>query len=317
MEDRGRREVGAGTARPIVVHRNASGYADEMRVLSSVVALSLLLACRGVNDTADSSPSDSATHEVTAYQVYWSTDPDPIVAGQTAQFTETVTDQDGVPIGNLQLNHERMVHTIFVSADLDSFTHTHQEDYTPVTADNLRTATFTVPVTLPLSGRYFMMFDFASEDQWLQTTDDLMVTGSPAQASEPDLTPNDTVTVDGITATLTWSSAPVATYESVWTISLEDADGQPVTDVTQLLGADAHTIVVDSGTTWGSHTHAWFPDMASMRPSMPMPHLYDGPDIPFAFTFPTGGSYKMWMQFARSSEPGVVYTLPFVFFVAG
>ena len=161
------------------------------------------------------------------------------------------------------------------------------------------------------------MFDFASEDQWLQTTDALTVTWSPAQAAEPDLTPNDTVTVDGVTGTLTWSADPVATYESNWTLSLSGPDGLPVTDVTQYLGADAHCIMVDATATWGSHTHAWFPDMSSMTPGMAMPHLYNGPDIPFAFTFPTGGSYKMWIQFARSSQPDLVYTMPFVFFVAG
>lgn len=283
---------------------------------ASLALVALLAACTASPDSADSA-GDSGTHEVTGYDVLWSSDPDPMMATEQAQFTLQVVDQDGIPIGDLQQNHERMVHTIFVSADLASFTHTHQEDYTPITADNLRNAQFSFPLTLPLAGRYFTMFDYASRDQWLQTEDELTVSGSPSMAASPDLAPNDTATMDGVTATLAWSSAPLAGYEADWTITLSDANGDPVTDVTQYLGADAHCVVVNSGTTWGSHTHAWFPDMGAMTPTMAMPHLYDGPEIPFAFTFPTGGTYKMWIQLVRSSTPDVVYVLPFVFDVAG
>jgi len=283
---------------------------------ASLTLVAILAACTGTPDTGDSA-GDSDAHEVTGYDVLWSSDPDPVMATEQAQFTIQVVDQDGMPIGDLQQNHERMVHAIFVSSDLASFTHTHQEDYTPITADNLRNAQFSFPLTLPSAGRYFAMFDYASRDQWLQTEDELTVSGSPPMAASPDLVPNDTAMMDGVTATLAWSSAPLAGYEADWTITLSDANGDPVTDVTQYLGADAHCVVVNSGTTWGSHTHAWFPDMGAMTPTMAMPHLYDGPEIPFAFTFPTGGTYKMWIQLVRSSTPDVVYVLPFVFDVAG
>lgn len=241
-----------------------------------------------------------------------------MVAGEQAQFTQQIVDQDGCPVGNLQQNHDRFVHSIFVSSDLSSFTHTHQEDFVEVTADNLRTATFEFPLTLPSSGRYFTMFDYAAKDQWLQTEDELTVSGAPAQATSPDLTLVDSVTLDGMTATITWTAPAIATYESGWEIALSLADGTPIDDVIPFLGADAHCVVVDAAITWGSHTHAWFPDMSSMTPTMDMPHLYDGSaPIPFVFTFPTAGTYKMWIQYTRSADPTLVYAMPFVFTVAG
>ncbi len=295
---------------------------------ASVVAVLLLAslpACTGSGaDSATDSVVDSGAcgptipGTTTAYSVLWSTDPDPVVAGEQAQFTEQIVDQNGCPVGDLQQNHERMVHNIFVSSDWTSFTHTHQEDFTPITADNLKTATFSFPVTLPLSGRYFTMFDYAAEDKWLQTNDAITLTGSPAQAAAPDLTVNDCVTVNGVTACIAWTTQPVATYEADWSMTITLADGTPINDVTQYLGADAHCVIVDSTTTWGSHTHAWFPDMNSMTPGMQMPHLYDGSSpIPFVYTFPAAGTYKMWVQFVRSADPTYVYDMPFVFTVAG
>jgi len=57
--------------------------------------------------------------------------------------------------------------------------------------------------------------------------------------------------------------------------------------------------------------------METMSPSMDMPHLYPGPTVDFRYVFPAGGAYKMWVQFTRASQPGLVYALPFVFRVEG
>ncbi|MSP57204.1 MAG: hypothetical protein EXR69_16655 [Myxococcales bacterium] len=307
----------------MLTHSPVTAHAGP--VLAGPVLAGLLLAgpllfggCTG--SPGDSGPpiGDSAPCDATAYDVLWSTDPSPMSAGAEAQYTQQVVDQDGCAVGNLQQNHDRFVHSIFVSSDLSSFTHTHQEDFVEVTSDNLRTATFSFPLTLPLSGRYFTMFDYAAKDQWLQTDDDLTVTGEPAQAASPDLVPNTTATADGMTATIVWTAPAIATYEAGWEVALTLADGTAIDDVTPWLGADAHCVVVDAATTWGSHTHAWFPDMGGMTPTMDMPHLYDGSaPIPFVFTFPAAGTYKMWIQYTRSADPSLVYAMPFVFTVAG
>lgn len=279
------------------------------------MTLTLLLACGGPDDdAAEETPDSAATGS--GYDVAWSTDPDPLQAGVEANFVEHVT-LDGASIPDLQSNHERYVHTVFVSADLTSFTHTHMEDYQTITADDIRASTFSFPLTLPLSGAYLVAFDYAHQDQWLQTTDEVLVAGDVPQLDAPVEDFATTSIDDDVEVTLTWEIEPLAGYEADFTVYIRTTDGEDVTDLTQWLGADGHAVMVEAGLGWISHTHAWFPDMDSMRPGMTMPHLYPGPEIPFHYVFPVGGTYKMWVQFVREPDPEKIYVLPFMFTVAG
>ena len=271
----------------------------------------LLLAC--TPEPLDSDSASSAAHEVTETHLGWSVDPEPLVAGEEGTFTVQITDQDGHPVEDLQQNHERMVHTMLVSADWTSFTHAHHEDYAALSADDLREATFRFPLTLPVAGDYYLMFGWAHQNQWLYDDGALTVSGAPEQLASPDTTVNTVTTAGDLTLTLTWTSPPMVGYEASWTVTVTDADGAPVEDLTQHLGADAHCALVNERLTWGSHTHAWFPGIDSMTPGMEMPQIYTGPDVSFVYAFPAPGAHKMWVQLARERAPGVVYTGAFVF----
>lgn len=272
-----------------------------------------LLACAGAGKTET---ADTGPHEVTAYEVRWSTDPDPLVAGETGTMTLQIVDQAGRPIENLQVNHERMVHTVLVSDDWSTFQHLHHEDFAELSAEDLRTATFRFPVTLPYGGRYLVLFDYAHRDQWLQSTGELVVEGEPAQQAAPDTTPTTVVEAADLVATLTWEVPAQIGIESAWSLDLVDGDGDDVTDLVQYLGADGHAAIVDEAVSGGVHTHAWFPGVTDMAPSMDMPHQYTGPYLPFHFVFEEPGPHKMWVQLQRESVDEV-YVLPFVFEVAG
>jgi hypothetical protein len=274
----------------------------------------ILAACAGPSD--DTAATDDTAVEVTDYVVTYTTDPDPPVAGQEATFTESVRDQADRPIEDLQTAHERVIHTLFISTDLTSFQHLHQEDFEALTAENLRNSTFSFPVTFPMSGDYRVVYDFAHHDQYVTRQDWITVTGEPGQAAEPVL---DYSTENGdrdVVATLTWDVEPYAGYEAAWTVHLTDTDGNDITDVTQWLGSDGHAAVVSADLAFTSHTHAWFPGMEDLTPGHPMPQLYEGPDIPFHYTFPTAGAYKMWVQFARTGAPDDPYVIDFSFDVA-
>ena len=273
----------------------------------------LLLACAQKADDS-ALPSDAAP---AWYEVRWQTDPDPLAAGAPGTFTLQVTDPDGVPIEDLQQNHERMVHTLVISQDLTSFQHLHHEDFAALTAEDLRAATFHFPLTVPLAGPYLLSFDFAHRDQFQNRTDLLTATGSPAQATSPQLPTSDTAQDGDVIGTLTWDSAPIAGYETSFTVHLTDTDGAPITDLVQWLGADAHAALVKADLSWVSHTHAWYPGMENVTPGMEMPPIYPGPDLPFHYTFPLGGDHKMWVQFTRAADPSRVYTLAFAAAVGG
>lgn len=278
-----------------------------------VIALQVLLACAG--EGGESAVDTGAVGEP-GYSVVWSTEPDPLLAGEEGTFTERIL-LDGEPIPDLQANHERFVHTLFVSADLASFTHTHMEDFTEITATAIRSSTFSFPLTLPYSGDYLVAFDYAHHDAWIQGTDRITVGGSVPQREEPALDFASSVATGGLVVSLTWDVPAVPGYESIFTVHLTTESGEEVTDLIPWLGADGHVVLVDANLGWISHTHAWFPDMQNMTPGMTMPHVYDGPDLPFHYTFPVSGTYKMWVQFVRASAPDTIYAVPFAFTIEG
>ena len=134
-----------------------------MRVVPFVIACS----CAGGGCVADPDPSDSNGDECDAqdipseYDVRIGTDPDPAVAGEAATFQVSVLDGNGCPVEDLQQSHTRMIHSVFVSADLEDFQHLHQEDFEDITAEDLATATFHFPITFPTSGDHHVIEDFA------------------------------------------------------------------------------------------------------------------------------------------------------------
>jgi hypothetical protein len=271
----------------------------------------LLLACTAADAPADT--ADTGPVAITDYVATLLTDPDPPVAGAPAAVSVQITDQDGRPVEDLQQSHARMVHTVFVSADLRDFQHLHQEDVAPLTADDLRAATFGFPATFPAAGRYVASVDFAHRDLYQSARVELSVTGSPAQQAEPWLEVSDTAEDGGVTATLRWDAEPYAGVEAAWAVILADAGGQPITDVVQWLGADGHVAMVSADLARLTHSHAWFPGMEDMAPGHPMPSLYPGPEIPFHYVFSEPGWHRMWVQLARAGAPDEPLVFSFAF----
>ncbi len=277
----------------------------------------LVLALGGCSGEVDDTGVDACAEpaEVTGYEVSWETEPE-ATAGAETTLTLRVRDQRGCPIEDLQTAHERVVHTLLISEDLSSFQHLHHEDFAPLTADDLRTSTYHFPVTFPAAGDYRLVFDYAHQNEYLTSDDWLAVGGSPAQAAEPTLDYTTERTVGDLAVSLRWEVEPYAGYEASWTVTVTTADGEPITDVVQWLGADAHAAVASADLAWVSHTHAWFPGMEDVAPGHDMPWVYHGPELPFHFTFPTAGAYQMWIQFAREGAPEEPYVASFAFDVA-
>lgn len=250
------------------------------------------------------------------YDVRWSSDPDPLVAGEVGDFALTVLGGDGEPVEDLQRNHERMVHTVFISADLRTFVHAHQEDTRPVTVDDLRAGTFSFPLELPTAGEWLVAFDYAHRNLWLQTLDAVEVAGEPRQADVPDLTGGTTWTDGTHSAALSFDTVPEVGVRSEIAVTLTEVDGERVDDLVQYLGSDGHCVFVSADLAWLTHTHAWFEGMDDMAPSMAMPQVHTGPEVPFRVTFPVAGGWRTWCQFVRGSAPDDVITVTFPIEVA-
>lgn len=283
-----------------------------MRLSPSPLALLLLSACADKGaDTADSGPT-----QATSYQLNWWTDPSPAVAGEAAELYLQILDQDGAPVENLQQNHQRMDHILVISQDLSSFEHRHHEDHYEVTADTLREATFHTPETFPYSGRFLIAIDFASANLYQQLSDVVEVEGDLPQLDAPEVDLSTTVSTGEVTAEFTWEIPAIAGLESVLWAHLSDADGAPIADLTQWLGADAHLAIVKDDLSWVGHTHAYVEGMDSAPPGHTMPAVWTGPDVPFHVIAEYPGTYKAWLQFTREGAPDDPYTVPFMFEVS-
>lgn len=271
----------------------------------SLIALLVLVGCTHDSDSDD--PIDLFDR----YAVDWSTDPAPPMVDELTTVHYTILDDDGQPAEGLQQTHERMVHTFTISQDLTSFAHLHQEDTEPITADNLRTATFEHTYVFPYSGVFLLAWDFAHLDKYHTVTDKVTVMGDVPQLSAPVFSEATTVAVPGIEATLSWDVPPVAGAVSELTVAFADENGAPITDLVPYLGADAHVAVVGFDLGTFGHTHAWIEGMDTMPPGHTMPHQYDGPEVPVHYTFPFVGDYRLWIQVTRADSGGIPYIVPF------
>jgi hypothetical protein len=281
-----------------------------------MLLVSLLMGCTDDPDSDSGADECRAQDVPSEYDVRISTDPDPPVAGESAAFQVSVFDGNGCPVDDLQQSHARMIHSVFVSADLEDFQHLHQEDFEAITAADLAAATFHFPITFRTAGDHLAIEDFAHLNRFLQATEHLTVAGSPAQLPEPKVDLKTTVAVRDVVVEFVWEIAPAFGAEAHLAAYVRDSKGADVTDLVPWLGADAHVVFVSAVLTEAGHTHAWSEGMDQMSPGMKMPALYPGPFLPFHYTFPEPGLWKAWLQFARSADPDDEYTVPFMFEVA-
>jgi hypothetical protein len=103
--------------------------------------------------------------------------------------------------------------------------------------------------------------------------------------------------VDGYTVTL--SGTPKATEPSMLTLAVS-RNGKPVTDLQPYLGAYGHLVALRAADLGYLHVHPMGePGDGSTAP---------GPEIGFHATFPSGGNYRLFLDFQHA---GVVRTAEF------
>jgi hypothetical protein len=214
-------------------------------------------------------------------------------AGRQVSLQFRITDAAGAPLTRYVENHEKQLHLIVVRRDMAGFQHVHP------TMESA--GTWSVPVDLS-AGDYRVFADFIpAGGEALTLGADVHVAGSydpqplPAAAT--------TATVDGFTVKL--SGSPNANEPSMLTFSVS-RDGKPVTDLQPYLGAYGHLVALRASDLAYLHVH-------------PMGEAGDGvtqagPEIAFHTTFPSDGSYRLFLDFKHQN---VVRTAEFTVSVDG
>ena len=219
---------------------------------------------------------------------------DPISsAGEAVQFRFTVTGPDGRPVTAYAATHAAEIHMIVVRRDLARFQHVH-----PVRSGD---GTWSVTLDLSAGGTYRAFADFrpVAGDRPVTLGTDISVAGTyrpvplPAAASS--------VSVDAVDVAI--EGSPIAGEQTQLTFILSRA-GHPVTVLEPYLGAFGHLVGLRAGDLAYLHAHP-------AREAQPEGR--GGPQVGFAITFPTAGTYRLFLNFQLD---GAVRTAEFTVGVA-
>ena len=234
--------------------------------------------------------------------------------GEPTELAYWVSDtESGEAISKLPVDHERQMHLIAVSRDLEQFQHVHPE---PSASGD-----FAVTTEFPTEGTYALFDEFVRDGRKVLDRREIEVGagGGAAASLSPDLEPK---TVDGLTVSLEAPEEIRAGEEVAFAYTLKKEDGTPAEDLEPYLGAPAHVAIVSEDTQEFAHTHGEAAGPSRGEASGSGGHGDEdeehaghgegqtfGPEIGFHHTFETPGLYKVWAQF---NHHGSVITVPFV-----
>ncbi|MYW53218.1 hypothetical protein GTY64_17335 [Streptomyces sp. SID8376] len=213
-----------------------------------------------------------------------------VTAGERAELRFTVRDADGRAVDQYRREHDKELHLIVASRDLVTYRHLHPE--------RAPDGTWSTPVDLPRAGGYRVFADFTPDRPGAENLTlgaDLAASGpySPRELPRPSATAR----VDGYDVKLTGTLTPGRASELRLTVT---RDGEPVTDLQPYLGAYGHLVALRAGDLAYLHVHPeGEPGDGTTRP---------GPDVSFGATAPSGGSYRLFLDFKHD---GVVRTAAF------
>lgn len=178
---------------------------------------------------------------------------------------------------NLEETHEKRMHLVIVSADLETFLHVH-----PVENDS---GDFEVKLELP-TGRYLAFADINPVGMTYVVKPIEITVGEATESPNIDWetlvsSDNSTKEIAGKTVTL---QRPTLTAEKRATLSFDLNGEQPL----PYLGAMGHVVVLDEQGTQFIHVH---------------PASEEHPI--FEAQFPTSGFYKLWAEF-KFADVGVL-----------
>ncbi|MFE3857714.1 hypothetical protein ACFXPN_42085 [Streptomyces griseorubiginosus] len=213
-----------------------------------------------------------------------------LAAGRTTDLRFTIRGGDGRAVTAFRTEHDKELHLIVASRDLNTYRHLH-----PTRAAD---GTWSIPVALPRAGGYRVFADFTPEKKGAENLTlgaDLAVSG--AYDPQPLPAPSTTAETDGYEVKLGGALRPGAARALKLTVS---RDGRPVTDLQPYLGAYGHLVALRSGDLAYLHVHPnGEPGDGTTRP---------GPTVTFTATAPSAGTYRLFLDFKHE---GKVHTAAF------
>jgi Cupredoxin-like domain len=280
-----------------------------MRKLIILMIVCLFLAaCQKKADHANHQTEHQHTEnankgatDVGNYRLDFRSEPQSLTAGEQVKFILTLKDLQGAGVKELEIVHEKPMHLIVVSEDLNEFYHIHPEPQ----ADGSLTTNF----TFPNGGKYRLYADFKPKGAAQSVRDfPLQVSGniSPPQELKADGVREKTV--DGVRVVME-SGELESNKETTLNFTLYDAvSSEFASGIEKYLGESAHFVIISQDLKNFVHAHPVSMENVKAndaRMANVPPNSVFGAHV----TFPTDGLYKIFVEFKRS---GKVSVAPFV-----
>lgn len=277
---------------------------SKKRILvSSLLSLSLIAACGNANNKMSGHQDHSQAASAGEHSGHGSEQQKPannvkatfafasggVKANENNELSIQISTNDGKPVNDFQVNHEKLLHLIIVNRDLSFFNHIHP--------DYKGNGKFAVGTSFPSGGDYKLFADFIPTDGAGTTLSEwVKVEGKAGEQAAIAADINRIKAADGKEVQLELSSTKAAD-EVVLTFHIVDAQTKKgITDLEPYLGAVGHVVILSADAEQYIHVH-------------PLDEKATGPKAQFATTFPKSGTYKIWGQFQHQ---GKVFTVPFV-----
>lgn len=237
------------------------------------------------------------------------TNPSVVKVDQPTELIVTVKDREGTVLRDFVINHERLMHLLLVSDDLNIFDHLHPQ--------HNQDGSFRITHTFQYGGNYWLYADFVPSHEIGPSIErfDLWIDGNK-QLSPKKLenASNKTSKVDGLSISLKHEE-PLRPKKNVHLLFfVTDAQtGRPVNNLQPYLGALAHIVIISHDGSEFLHTHpiehAVIDHEQHSHSKQTSRNQEINNQIGALTVFPHSGIYKMWVQLQRD---GKVITAPFV-----
>ncbi|MCC6831346.1 MAG: hypothetical protein IT200_08365 [Thermoleophilia bacterium] len=204
-------------------------------------------------------------------------------AGTTAEYAFRILGEDGRPVRDFDVEHDREMHLIVVRRDLTGFQHLHPR----MDPDG----TWRTPLRPEAAGTHRVFADFSHEGDATTLGVDLGVPGTAGH--DPLPAPAATSTAGAYTVRMQGSAVQRGTESDLgFEVS---RDGARIGDLQPYLGARGHLVALREGDLAFLHVH-------------PLDDATAGPSVRFRVEWPSPGRYRLFLQVRHD---GRIVTTPF------
>ena len=219
-------------------------------------------------------------HNTASLNVMLHTEPKTIQAGTSAALTFHLTDAKGEPVTDLMVHHDRVLHVLVVSENLQIIGHIHPEDFESRDIMMELEGMYTVHFTFPAAGKYilavdvmiadaefakYLYVDVVGEEKLVDTAQDFrrekVVFGYTDEGGDRYTKAVSLTDGEGASVYHARIEAPerIKAGEMVHITYHFSQNGQPLTDLVPFLDAPMHFAIVSTRLDGIVHTHGTVP----------------------------------------------------------